>query len=410
MSKFNVLGRLILPLAAFVVLAPMAHPQPPADAPPRIFQSDGRDLAAVKRRLATGDPQLAAALAELRKHADRELTIEPLTVVHKPKAPPSGDKHDYVSMAPYFWPDPNKPDGLPYVRRDGRVNPERDKYDRPLLGQMSQAVSTLALAHYLTGEERYAEHAAKLMRVWFLDAATHMNPNLNYGQFVPGANDGRGRGIIDTVNLLQVVDAVSLIDGSRAWTPVDQAGMNQWFAEYLNWLRTSRNGRDEAAAVNNHGSWYDVQVATFALFAGEGEESVRKFLEDAKTRRIARQIEPDGRQPLELTRTKAFGYSQVNLRALFALATLGERVGVDLWHFETADGRGIRKALDWLIPYATGEKKWEYEQIAPLRGGAMASLLRRAAVAYHDERYEKLIEKLPDRSEFGTARLLYPGR
>src|SRR5438270_378860 len=229
-------------------------------------------------------------------------------------------------------------------------------------------------------------------------------------QLAPAANDGRGRGIIDSVQLLPVVHAVGLLDGSRAWTPADQAGMRQWFSEYLNWLRTSRNGRDEAVAANNHGSWYDVQVATFALFTGEADESVRKFLEDAKTRRIARQIEPDGRQPLELTRTKAFGYSLVNLRALFALATLGERVGVDLWHFETADGRGLRKALDWLIPYASGEKKWEYEQIAPLRGGSMASLLRRAAVAYHDERYEKLIEKLPDRSEFGTARLLYPGR
>jgi hypothetical protein len=311
-------------------------------------------------------------------------------------------------MAPYFWPDPKKPDGLPYVRHDGRVNPERNHYDRPLLGKMSDAVSTLALAYYLTGEERYAEHAAKLMRVWFLDAATRMNPNLNYGQFVPGANDGRGRGIIDTVGLLPVVDAVGLIDGSKTWTPADRAGMKQWFAEYLNWLRTSRNGRDEAAAVNNHGSWYDVQVATFALFTGEAEASVRKFLEDAKTRRIARQIEPDGRQPLELTRTKAFGYSLVNLRALFALATLGERVGVDLWHFETNDGRSIRKALDWLIPFATGQKKWEYEQLGSLRGESLAPLLHRAALAYQEERYERLLDQLPRRGDLGTTLLLYP--
>jgi hypothetical protein len=399
---------LLLFLLVLAALAPAARTKTLAElAPPCLFQSDGRDLAKVKQRAAAGDKQFAASLAALRARADRELRTEPLTVVHKPKAPPSGDRHDYVSMAPYFWPDPSKKDGLPYVRRDGKVNPERDKYDAPLLKKMAQAVGTLALAHYLTGEERYVEHAARLLRVWFLDPRTRMNPNLTYAQFVPGVNEGRGAGIIDTVALLDVVDAAGMLQGSRAWTGADQAGLKDWFADYLKWLRTSKGGKDEAAAANNHGSWYDVQVATFALFVGE-EESVKKLLEESKTKRIARQVEPDGRQPLELKRTKAFDYSQVNLRALFALATLGERVSVDLWHFETRDGRGIRKALDWLVPYAAGEKKWPHEQIAPLRGGSLAPLLRRAAVAYREERYERLIETLPGRNNLGTAGLLYP--
>src|SRR5262245_57834104 len=184
--------------------------------------------------------------------------------------------------------------------------------------------------------------------------------------------------------------------------------MTAWFRDYLKWLRTSKGGKEEADARNNHGSWYDVQVATFALFVGEGEESVKKLLEQSKAKRIARQIEPDGRQPLELKRTKAFDYSQGNLRALFALATLGDRVGVDLWRFETADGRGIRKALDWLVPYATREKEWPYEQITGLRGESLAPLLRRAAVAYEEPRYESILQKLRPR-EFGTTGLLYPG-
>src|SRR5262249_4207908 len=138
------------------------------------------------------------------------------------------------------------------------------------------------------------------------------------------------------------------------------------------------------------------------------EAAVTKLLEECKTKRITRQIEPDGRQPLELKRTKAFDYSQTNLRALFALATLGDRVGVDLWRYESADGRGIRKALDWLIPFATGEKKWEYEQIAGLRGASLETLLRRAAVAYRDERYERLVDKLTGRRDSGTMNLLYP--
>jgi hypothetical protein len=312
-------------------------------------------------------------------------------------------------MAPYFWPDPAKPDGLPYIRKDGKVNPERNQYDAPLLGKMTRAVSTLALAYYLTGEERYAEHASKLLRVWFLDAETRMNPNLNFGQFIPGVNDGRGNGIIDTVSLTKVVDAVGLLAGSHAWTPADQTGMVAWFRECLHWLRTSKPGKDEAAAANNHGSWYDAQVVTYSLFIGD-TESARKLLEECKTKRIARQIEPDGRQPLELKRTKAFDYSCVNLNALFALATLGEQVGVDLWHFETADGRSLRKALDWLIPYATGEKKWENEQITPLRGGALAPFLRRAAIAYQEERYEQLLEKLPSRGDAEMMMILYPKR
>src|SRR5207247_1046274 len=193
---------------------------------------DGRDLASVKRR-AAGDQQFAPALAALRTRADRELNTQPLTIVHKPKAPPSGDKHDYVSMAPYFWPDPNKADGLPYIRRDGRVNPERERYDAPLLRKMSQAVGTLSLAYYLTNDERYAVHAARYLRVWFLDVPTRMNPNLNYAQFIPGVTDGRGIGIIDTVSLLQVVDGIGMLRGSPAWTDADQAGLTAWFRDYL---------------------------------------------------------------------------------------------------------------------------------------------------------------------------------
>jgi hypothetical protein len=401
-----------LPLSIVLISAALALPAmvQGEPGPPRIFQSDARDLVKVKQRAAEGDWQLVTAIAALGTRADKELKTEPLTVVNKPKAPPSGDKHDYVSMAPYFWPDPDKPDGLPYIRRDGKVNPERNKYDAPLLNKITSAVDTLALAYYLTGDERYAEHAAKLVRVWFLDEKTRMNPNLNYGQFIPGVNEGRGIGIIDTVSLLKLVDAIGLLDGSRTWTKEDQAGMRDWFAEYLKWLRTSKNGMEEAAALNNHGSWYDVQVATYALFVGESDESVKKLLEESKTKRIARQIEPDGKQPLELKRTKAFDYSLVNLRALFALATLGDRVGVDLWRYETKDGRSIRTALDWLIPYAAGEQKWPYEQITTLRGGSLAPLLRRAATAYREERYEKLIEKLPDRGDLGTVGLLYPSR
>jgi hypothetical protein len=314
-----------------------------------------------------------------------------------------------MSQAPYFWPDPARRDGLPYIRRDGRTNPEREKFDSPEMGRMANAVKALALGYYLTGEERYAGHAAKLLRAWFLDEATRMNPHLKYAQFIPGVTDGRGIGLIDTCRLLPVIDAIGLLHGSRAWTKADQAGLERWFRAYLTWMRTSQLGRDEAAATNNHGTWYDVQTATFALFLND-RDTAREILEQARTKRIAKQIQPDGSQPRELGRTKSFGYSVFNLDGLFSLAALGERVGVDLWKYETADGRGIRRALDYLIPYAAGEKQWTKEQLGKIPYGNLAPLLRRAANAYREPRYERLLGRLPERGDEATWNLLHPPR
>jgi hypothetical protein len=376
-----------------------------AEDAPRVFRCDGKVLLAAKN--AKDDPALAATIKAVRDSADRALKEGPFTIVNKPKPPPGGDRHDYSSLAPYFWPDPAKPDGVPYIRKDGHRNPDVSKYDAPLLAKMSSAVGDLGLAYYLTGDERYAEHAAKLLRAWFLDAETLMRPHLKYAQFVPGVNDGRGTGLIESRSLVAVADAVGLLHGSKHWTKEDQAGMEKWFAEFLNWMRTSKNGQDEDRAANNHGTWYDVQVTAFALFVGD-RDGARKVLEASKTRRIAKQIEPDGSQPLEEKRTKSFDYSEFNLRALIELATLGEQAGVDLWHYETKDGRGIRRALDYLAPFAAGEKEWKHEQIEKAKFADLAPLLRRASVAYGEPKYESLIEKVAPKGLSAQNALMYP--
>jgi hypothetical protein len=364
-----------------------------SDAPPRVFLLNARDLV----RLRSADPKdarrqemIRAAVAE----ADRAMTQGPFSVMDKSITPPSGDKHDYMSHAPYFWADPSKPDGLPYIRRDGEHNPEIKKItDHDEWTRMSDAARALALAYYLTGNTAYAERAALLLRTWFLDPATKMNPNLEFGQGIPGINTGRGIGIIESRVVVDDTDAVGLLAGAKAWTATDDQGIRDWLTQYVHWMRTSEKGKAEDAAKNNHGTWYDLQVVDVALFLGNRTLAV-DTLERVKTRRIAVQIEPDGKQPLELARTNAWGYSNGNLDGLCKLATLGDEVGVDLWNFKTADGRSVRAAVDFLLPYAAGDKKWDYQQIGGFQADAMRSTLLRAAEAYHDSKYAAVAQQL----------------
>jgi hypothetical protein len=386
------------------ILAPLARA---ADAP-RVFILDADRLAKAKSRISA---DLQPAYAHLKSEADKALKARPVSVMDKRLAPASGDKHDYMSVAPYFWPDPSKPDGLPYIRKDGQVNPERSNNatDASASKEMMANVQTLALAYTFSGDEAYAAHAATFLRAWFLDPATRMNPNLNFGQAIPGVTPGRGIGIIDTVGLINVVDSVGLLQGSKSWTADDQRGMVAWFDAYLEWLRTSKNGKDEAKAANNHGVWYDVQVASFALFVGK-TDLAKQTLEAATARRIDPQIKPDGSQPHELARTNSLSYSLYNLTAFYNLARLGEHVGVDLWNYPSKEAPLLRKAIDFLAPYADPAKPWPHEQISGEKRAhnEMPTLLRRAAIAYGDDRYEAILRQhAPEGFATHRSELLY---
>ncbi len=361
--------------------------------PPSTYLLDGRALIETRQRALAGDPALADGIRELRRRADRQMRVELWTVTIKPFAGHSGDKHDYVSLASYFWPDPASPTGLPYVLRDGELNPETHQYDRDRLDGMCEAVHTLALAYYLTGEERYAKRAADQLRVWFLDEPTWMNPNLEGAQIVKGKKGGNPWGLIETEELTRVIDGVALLQSSEAWPAEDDKRLRQWFAEYLTWLQTSEQGKQESAAPNNHGTLYDVQMADFALFTGR-PALAKEILERAKTHRIGSQIESDGSMPQELVRTRSWSYTLLNLTGMFHLARLGEHVGVDLWNYRTTDGRSIRGALDWIFSYDTG-KPWEHKQITRQAFEPMVWVLRQAASAYKEPTYERAIARLP---------------
>jgi hypothetical protein len=215
-------------------------------AEPKVFLLDGPQLIQARQRVRGGDKNPAPAVADLIRRADRALAAGPYSVVNKEMTPPSGDKRDYMSLAPYWWPNPATPDGLPYIRRDGERNPEIHKLrNRMDLGEMVDAVEILSLAYYFTADEKYADRAAVLIRHWFLDPATGMIPNLRYAQAVRGVNEGRGEGLIETRTLTRVVDSIGLLAGSGAWSTEDQQGSEEWFERFLDWMLTSDLGRDE---------------------------------------------------------------------------------------------------------------------------------------------------------------------
>ena len=395
----------ILLLITCIQLSALAQAESGA---PKVFLLKANDLITTREHIKAGDRKNESALAKLRLDAEKALKSGPFSVTSKTVTPPSGDKRDYMSQAPYFWPDPKSSTGLPYIRRDGERNPEIDKIDNHrVVDQMQAAVETLSLAYFFTNEEKYATKASELLRTFFLNTAMRMNPNLEYAQGIPGINTGRGIGLIETRGLTRVVDSIGLLRGAKTWTEADQQGMESWFAQFLKWMLESKNGRDESAAKNNHGTYYDVQVVSFALFLGQ-RELARKVLETAKQKRIAFQIEPDGRQPLELTRTKAWSYSVGNLDGLMLLARLGENVDVDLWNYETRDGRSIRKALNFLTPFAFGEKKWTYQQLGQWPPQMLFSLLRRASYKYRDPQIAATIGKLPTVDVNDRSNLLTP--
>jgi hypothetical protein len=376
-------------------------------AAPRVFLLNGEYLGATRQRIRDGDKTLAPALAELERDARTALTVGPFSVVDKTNLPPSGDKHDYMSIGPYFWPNPASSNGLPYLRHDGKRNPANRTSDRRALGSMIGTVETLALAWYFTSDEVYSDKATQLLRAWFLDPKTRMNPNFEFAQAVPGINTGRGIGLIEMAGMTSLIDSVGLLAGSKSWTKADQHGLQKWFTEFVQWMQQSKNGRDEAAAKNNHGTYYDLELATFALFIGRSELA-SNLLSAVPEKRIARQIEPDGRQPLELARTNAWGYSVGNLRGLISLAQLGDKFGIDVWHYKTSDGRSIRKAIDCLVAFANGEREW-----LPGRSGqpslqSLAIPLRLAAAKYPDGRYKELLLKLPPAASSDRANLLRP--
>lgn len=366
---------------------------------------------------AMSDPQSAqvverypSAFEAILRAADAALEQRPLSVMDKRGTAPSGDKHDFYTLSPYHWPNPDSSDGLPYVFRDGELNPDAGgpEYDRAAFFKTCDAVEALALAYRYTRKPAYGARAALMLRTWFLDPETRMNPHLAYAQHVPGETVNRGWGIIRGIQILRLAEASDWLEDAPEWTEADRSAWRAWQGEFARWLRTSDPGIRESRALNNHGTWYDVQVASFALRSGD-TETARAVLEAVPAKRIERQMLGDGAQVLELVRTRSWHYSVMNLDGLFRLATLGEQVGLDLWRYSGTDGRSLRAALDFLMPSLAGERPWAFPDNRGWQPALAYPLLRRAAIKYAEPRYREVADAIPDvETEAARDHLWYP--
>lgn len=325
---------------------------------------DRNHLEKVKSQL--DRPMYAASYDALLKRADALLSVKPLSVMDKKKASPSGDQHDYVSLARYYHPDPSKPDGLPYINRDGITNPEIDLYDRNRLGETAGRISTLALVWYMSGEEKYAQKATELIDVWFLNPATRMNPHFEYAQITPGTNGNKGRcyGVIDGYSFIEMLDGVALLKGSKSWTSKKDRQLKKWMGSLLDWMQTSRQGQDEANQANNHSVAYDTQAIALALYSGK-DDVARKIIAEFPGKRMFRQIASDGTQPHEMRRTLSYHYSQYNLTHFIDIFLMAQKLGLKIDDKVSEDGRGFYKAMDFLAAYLDKDQsQWPGEQIS----------------------------------------------
>lgn len=333
--------------------------------------------------------------ARIIKAADQYRREQPITITSSTSPRSAGGPHDFFSEGDYWWPDPNNPKG-PYIQKDGMTNPDNFVEHRRALMRLSVQVPALVAAWKLTKDKRYANQAARHLRAWFIDENTRMNPNLQYAQAIQGRTTGRGIGIIDTVHLVEVTRAIEVLKDSSALPMTELGTITQWFKDYLAWMTTSKNGLEEREAKNNHGTCWVMQVAAFAHLVGDPE-----LLDYSRARFknviVPNQIAGNGSFPEELRRTKPYGYSLFNLEAMAAICQILTTPADNLFTFETADGRGFSRAMEYMWPFIRNKKTWPlkpdvmYDSEWPMRQNSLLF----AGLALKRQDYLEVWKKLP---------------
>jgi hypothetical protein len=296
----------------------------------------------------------------IMQKASRYLKEEPVTVTASHCERSAGGRHDFFSEGDYWWPDPANPDG-PYIQHDGLSNTNNFVEHRHAMIRLSEIVGTMGSADVLTGDDKYVRHAVKHLKAWFVDEQTRMNPNLLYGQAIKGRATGRSIGVIDTIHLVEAARAALVLSKSAAFSPEDFAAVKAWFRQYLAWLTTHPYGTQERAAINNHGVCWAMQAAAFAQLVGD-QELLASIREQFKSAFVGKQMAKDGSFPAELRRTKPYGYSLFVIDAMAGVAQIASTPEDDLWNFELPDGRGMKKAMEFIVPFIADKSKWPGKQ------------------------------------------------
>ena len=324
---------------------------------------DAGQLSAVKSQLADSGSSYGVAYKQLISDADAALTKPLYTVTDKERAGPSGDKRDYVSLSRYWWPDPNKDGGLPYVRKDGRSNPEINgvNFDRRRSQHMTDDVTALSLAAYFTGNTAYADKAKLMVDAWFLDETTGMLPHLKFAQNVPGRTEGREFGILDTRIYWDVMDSMLLLQSEGMAEPAFVNELRGWFGNYAAWLITSDFGKKAKTKKNNHGVYYDAQLAHTLIFAGRCDLAKKTIKSGYGRTKV--QIHKTGLLPAEKTRTQSLFYHAFNLRAFMRLSYYGRKLDAGFYDKSKGGAGSVKDSVEFVADYAGRIDEWPYEEI-----------------------------------------------
>ncbi len=364
---------------------------------------DDQLLEEARAAIEAKDPQIMEHYNALKEYTDRNyLTMKPLSIVDdKTHLAPSRDPRDYISLSPYWWPDPKVESGVPYIRDDGKTNPEVYEYHERERGELfGRAVQTLAVVYYLSQDEKYATKAAELIRTWFLDHKKGMNPNMTYAQYVPGMTRIRGTGIIDSRRFITGLNAAQIIAESDAWSEKDEKALKRWAMAFAYWLENSINGITESKSQNNHGLWYDMILQATVMYSGDYDH-LREIIIEQQLPRFDRQIAEDGSLPHELARTLGLHYTTFTLEAVNYSDIMAQKIGVDVWGYRSQKGRSMKMAVDYVLPYYEDPQKWPHKQIKPFVTSRGAIILFHAGRRFDDATYSDMALKIGQNSKRG---------
>ncbi|MFI3252278.1 MAG: alginate lyase family protein [bacterium] len=310
------------------------------------FTFDKKDLERIKGNLTNEEvKEMEVIIEEIFTYPLQSVTFD------RPNFVEELDVHQYFSIGMYHHPNPDTPDGLPYIRKDGVGNPNAIGWAKGALRRVGMITNLAGLAYYLTNDKKYYELIKKHLLHFFINEETMMLPNLFYAQLImgdPKHSKGRGSGIIDFGShmgyglvILKHLYNDGMIE-DELYKP-----MQKWVSQFLNWLNTSSFGVKERTAPNNHGTMYSLIRTQLAFFTEELKD-IKNDMLDELTSRLVQQIAADGSMRKELLRTRGIAYTTMNIKAFVDTYKL---LDIDYSKIEL-----LKTGFEFILPVLNKEK------------------------------------------------------